>query len=514
METRPPTTVRLLIAIGFALSCFGLALFLWLAFGGAIPLKPEGYRFTVPFDEATQLAVESDVRISGVPVGKVKAVDLSDAGYADATIELDSAYSPIPSNTRAILRQKTLLGETYVELTPGDANGPTLAEGGELPPGQVSEAVQLDEIFRTFDPRTRAAFQAWMQGQAASLRGRGADLSVAIASLDPFAKEADRLLRVLDSEDVALRQFIRDGGQTFAALAEQPGQLRGFIENAAQVFETTAARDRELEELFTVFPTFLRESRETLARLERFATESDPTVQALMPAARELEPTLVEVERLSPELNSLFVALRGAIDAAPDGFEATRELLDRDLPPLLEAFDPWLADFNSILDVVRMYRREVTSALANIAAATNGVFFDPTLATSIHYLRTEAAPLAPEAISTYPGRLQVSRTNPYFRPGAYLDLPQGLQSFETSHCTAGLNASLDPATPADPAFNERTGGDLEEAQEFFDRLRLYAFNNMLSTTSITPPPCTEQAPFSSVGVPEEQSDYLHVREQP
>ena len=72
METRPPTITRILIAVGFAISCFGLALFLWLAFGGPIPLKPEGYRFQVPFDEATQLAAESDVRISGVSVGKVK----------------------------------------------------------------------------------------------------------------------------------------------------------------------------------------------------------------------------------------------------------------------------------------------------------------------------------------------------------------------------------------------------------------------------------------------------------
>ena len=48
METRPPTVGRILIAVGFAISCFALALFLWLTFGGAIPLKPEGYRFTVP----------------------------------------------------------------------------------------------------------------------------------------------------------------------------------------------------------------------------------------------------------------------------------------------------------------------------------------------------------------------------------------------------------------------------------------------------------------------------------
>src|SRR4029078_7478657 len=112
METRPPTVTRILIAAGFALSCFALALFLWIAFGGPLPLKPEGYRFEVPFTEATQLAQESDVRISGVSVGKVKRIDLGD-NTAIATIEMDSKYAPVPSDTRAILRQKTLLGETY-----------------------------------------------------------------------------------------------------------------------------------------------------------------------------------------------------------------------------------------------------------------------------------------------------------------------------------------------------------------------------------------------------------------
>src|SRR5919198_5186103 len=139
METRPPTITRILIAIGFALSCFALALFLWIAFGGPLPLKPEGYRFTVPFKEATQLSVQSAVRISGVSVGKVKSIDLdAPKGLADATIELDSRYAPIPDDTRAILRQKTLLGETYVELTPGSKTAPDLPEGGSLPPAQVA----------------------------------------------------------------------------------------------------------------------------------------------------------------------------------------------------------------------------------------------------------------------------------------------------------------------------------------------------------------------------------------
>ena len=105
METRPPTATRILIAVGFALSCFGLALFLWLAFGGPVPLKPESYRFEVPVTEATQLAQEADVRISGVSVGKVKRVDLDDDGTVFATVEMDAKYAPVP---RAIASQDDL----------------------------------------------------------------------------------------------------------------------------------------------------------------------------------------------------------------------------------------------------------------------------------------------------------------------------------------------------------------------------------------------------------------------
>jgi virulence factor Mce-like protein len=514
VETRPPTAARILIAVGFAISCFALALFLWLAFGGAIPLKPEGYRFTAPFNEATQLAVESDVRISGVSVGKVKRIDLSDTGQADATIELDAPYAPIPADTRATLRQKTLLGETYVELTPGNGAGPTLPEGGSLPAGHIADSVQLDEIFRTFDQRTRAAFSAWMQGQAAALRGRGADLNVAIASLPQFADDADRLLRLLDSQDLAVQKFIRDGGEVFAALSERSGQLRGFIENSATVFATTAARDQELADTFRIFPTFLRESRSTLDRLEQFARDTDPVVQALEPAAHELQPTLLEANRLSPQLQSLFTALPRTIRAAPAGFGATRKLLDDDLPPLLDAFDPWLADFNSILEVVRMYRGEVTSFLGNVASASNGVLFDLELNKAFHYLRTEA-PLAPEAVASYPRRLKISRTNPYPRPGAYLDVKTFMKSFETRHCASGLSASLDPNTPSDPDWQARVpDNDPAEAQAFFDRIKHFAFNDQLSTDAITAPPCQQQAPYDSVGVSPEQSNYLHVRELP
>ncbi len=49
MQKRAPTLGNLLVIILFVLSCFGLLLFLWESFGGPLPLKPKGYRFTVAF---------------------------------------------------------------------------------------------------------------------------------------------------------------------------------------------------------------------------------------------------------------------------------------------------------------------------------------------------------------------------------------------------------------------------------------------------------------------------------
>src|SRR5438105_12300508 len=102
MQKQAPTAGRLLVMTIFTLSCFGLLLYLWSAFGGPVPLKPHGYRFHASFNEATQLAQEADVRISGVSVGRVKTVALGDDGRTDATIELNDKYAPIPKDAHAI----------------------------------------------------------------------------------------------------------------------------------------------------------------------------------------------------------------------------------------------------------------------------------------------------------------------------------------------------------------------------------------------------------------------------
>ncbi len=524
METRAPTITRILIAIGFALSCFALALFLWITFGGPVPLKPEGYRFTVPFDEATQLAVESDVRISGVPVGKVKAIKLTDDGRADATIELDSRYAPIPTDTRAMLRTKTLLGETFVELTPGDGQGPTLEEGGALPEAQVKESVQLDEIWRTFNARTRDAFRVWLQGTAASLRGRGPDLSAAIAELGPFAEETNRLLRVLDSQSHAVSQLVHDGGTVFQALSERQGQLQGLIQHSEAVFSTTARRNRELAELFRILPTFQRESRATLTRLNRFAGTADPLVQQLRPAARELTPTLVAAQKAAPDLKAFFEGLRGTIKASGKGFPALRRLISDDFTPLLSRLggsvdgqDPYLAHLNPVIEVLGMYKHEITAFLGNTAAATEfGVQSFQANGRFVKILRT-TSPLNPESLASFDQRLKSNRANPYFKPLGYSRVANGLETFANTPCDAGITATLPPASQvaSDPNFQTHTNPPFfPDPTDLYNRIKSDAFADVSSTDNVPRPPCAKQGTFKSIGRSPEFTNYLHVRREP
>jgi phospholipid/cholesterol/gamma-HCH transport system substrate-binding protein len=488
MIKQTPSLGRIFAMVAFTLSCFGILVFLWLSFGGSVPLQPEGYRVTVQFPEATQLAQEADVRISGVPVGRVKTREPNaSTGLTDAVIEIDSRYAPLPRDTRAILRQKTLLGETYVELSPGNA-GPggrrVIEDGGELPRGRVAETVELDEILRTFDPVTRQRFSTWFDQQGLAARGRAGEISAALAHLTPFAEETGDILRVLRAQSTATRGLIRDTGEVFAALTERKGQLRELILNSNRTWEAIASRDAQLADTFRVFPTFLRESRATTERVTAFANEANPLITQLRPAARQLSPTLIDLDRLAPDLRGFFRDLDPLVRVSRRGLPATEEVLDN-TRPILRRLDPFLRELTPIVDYLGLYRREIAAFFGNDSAATQAVgpgFASPG---SLHYLRV-MNPLNPEIMTGYRNRLGTNRYNPYTEPGAYDRLAQGqpLPVFGEYLCTSN-------PTPTPPPPNEYL------SQRLAGEIQKFVFG-IGTENEGRAPPCVEQAPLGRV----------------
>jgi phospholipid/cholesterol/gamma-HCH transport system substrate-binding protein len=528
MQKQAPSIGRILVAVGFALSCFALLLFLWVTFGGAVPFKPESYRFSADFREAITLSKEAEVRIGGVTVGKVKDLELSpDADATRAVIEVEPQYAPISSDAEAILRQKTLLGETYVELTTGtqspeqegasagtataqsgaidvgeisgDDAPHAIPEGGHLESTQVADQTQIDEIFNGFDEQTRQAFQLWMKNSGLAVEGRGLDLNDAFGNIGPFSRDASDVLGTLRQQEQALRSLVRNTGTVFEALTARDQALAGAIVGTNRTFGALASRDEELAETFKIFPTFNTESRLTLDRLESFARNAGPLFRDLRPVARDLSPTLRDLRRLSPHARRLFDNLDPLIKASATGLPALRSFLD-ELRPTMIALDPFLANFNPIVRYLDFYRTVVADFLANPSAATAGTLppatTGPPQAVPRHLSR-QMSIFNAETLSIYPERLRTNRGNGYLLPGAIANPRVASEGGVFSNFDCARTGSTRPGGEV-LLSNPTPAADFNDSQEG----GYYPLSNQISpdqpatpTPATLPPPLDLLSPF-------------------
>ncbi|MEV4422817.1 MlaD family protein [Patulibacter sp. NPDC049589] len=475
MIKQAPTLPKLLVMIVFALSSFGALLFLWVSFGGGVPLKPVGYRFGVDITQAAQLTRQSDVRISGVSVGKVVALDPNSDGRTRVTIELRAKYAPIPRAARAMLRSKTLLGETYVEIAPNRAAGTgALPDGGTLAAGAVQPTVELDDVLKTLDPKTRAAFRVWQQTQAGALNGKGVDLNEAFGELPRFVDEIDRLSATLDAQGAAVKQSVSGTADVFDAISRRRGDLRTLMAAGDRAFSAIGDRNRQLADIFRRLPRFEREVALTLPQVTALGDRALPIVQRLQPVATQLTPTFDALDRLSPDLQGLMQRLGPVITASKAGLPAFDRVLDR-LPTVLGALTPFTRTADPLLRQISTGRREFTSFLGNVTAATNA----RQRGVDVRYLRVGAS-FGPQGLAYQPRLLGQARRNAYRVPGGGAGLAGGLPVLDAVGCSSG-----DPAQP--------TGLDAPVAERLL--------TNVFRTPGrdVARPACATQGPWPGFG---------------
>jgi phospholipid/cholesterol/gamma-HCH transport system substrate-binding protein len=507
MQKRAPTLANILVIGLFALSCFGLLLFLWGSFGGSVPLKPKGYRFTAAFQRTFTLAEQADVRISGVDVGHVISLKLDKDGRTHVTIEIDHQYAPLRSNIQATLRQKTLLGETYVQLIPGPKSGPLLPDNAQLANSQIKPSVTLDDVLSALDPQTRRAFQEWMQTQAASFEGRGEDLNATFANLEPFVEHANKLVTILASQEGAVTAAVHNTGEVFNALSDRDHQLRGLIEHGEQTFAATAQSSQALADAFRAFPAFERSSQAALRSIDSFGTDANPVLDQLRPVEQQLSPLLQTVKTFAPEFNGFLTSLGPLTKASKRGLPAFSRALNL-LAPLLGQVSPVLHNLDPFLQYTGEYVPELQAFFANITAATNGHDnnADNPTGPQQHYLRGVQT-ISPESLAVYPQKIGTNRANPYFQPGAFRSLNNGgLQVFSTTTC-ADSAPSVSPKTTENPAVRSII------EQLITDKVanKTPEEGEAAGPNQVAAPGCNQQAPFNFNG---QISQFPHVNTVP
>ena len=428
---KTPSLGRIVAMVVFALSCFALVMFLWLTFGGPIPLQPEGYRVQVAFPEAATLAEEADVRISGVNVGKVKTKRLDKGGARTiAEIELDGEFAPIPRDTRAILRQKTLLGETYVELS----HGRPVVGHARRRRAAAGPAGRADGRARRDLRRLRRADPEGVPGV-----GRGARQG----ERGPGPRGPERRLRQPRRRSrptapscsacwTSRRPRCTSCSATRARCSRRSTSARArcseLIVNSNNTFEAAASRDEALAETFRIFPVFLDESKATLARLEDFSRDTRPLVNDLKAPADDLGPTVRDLGDLAPDLENLFRDLPPLIAASRRSVPEMERVLE-EAEPLFEEMHPFFEELNPILSYFNFHQATLAGFISNAAPDLSGDFGGDRYQVNVGIIE-------PTGFQRHLKRPDSERGNAYLSPNA-LQRAIALGTFESFDCPGG-----------------------------------------------------------------------------
>jgi phospholipid/cholesterol/gamma-HCH transport system substrate-binding protein len=460
MVTQAPKRSAVFAAVAFSLSCLGLMIFVWTQFGGTVPFSPQGYEVNALFTETGLLVPNADVRIAGVNVGKVTAVEAKGV-ESYVTMDIDHQFAPIPVDTRAILREKTLLGEAYIELSTGNGAGRKLRDNGTIPSSHIARTQQLDEVLGSFNSATQHNLQALLTGTYLSLAGRGQDLNDAIGNFDPALTELGAVVGVLNQQQGNLKSLINNSAIVLTTLGDRSADLQSLINNGDRVLSATAARDTALTATVNALPPFLSQLKTTLTTLNGSLGLAKPSLVALKPVAPLLTPALSELIALSGPAVKLLKEAPALLDDADKALPAITRFTAA-FHPAVDAILPAAQQLAPVIAFMGLYHTELVSAMANLGAdlqalapANTSAQVGTAPAGMAHYLRAIIG-VNDETNYGQSKREPTNRHNAYFSPGELSNLKNGLYSSDCNniHNTAQVPIlTTNVPCRVQPAFN-------------------------------------------------------------
>jgi phospholipid/cholesterol/gamma-HCH transport system substrate-binding protein len=280
-----------------------------------------GYRVKARFQNASQLVKGNLVQVSGIPAGKIEDLRLTPDGQAELTLGIDDDYAPLRRGTLATIRQASLSGvaNRYVDLRLPAGDAAAIPDGGVLEPEATTTAVDLDQIFNTFDPETRRDLQRVLKGSAAQHRGRGVQMKAGLLYLNPSLSASSRLFRELNCDSRLLERFVVASSQLVTDLADRREDLAGLVDQLATTTDAIGSEQQALAESVQRLPAFMRRANTTFLNLRAALDDLEPLVEDSKPVAKKLRPFLAELRPLARDARPTLADLSRLLKAPGSG---------------------------------------------------------------------------------------------------------------------------------------------------------------------------------------------------
>ncbi len=302
-----------------------------------------GTTYKLHFQNAGQLVKDDDVQVGGRRIGSVTKIALTDDSQAEITVKVQGDYAPLHQGTTAIIRATSLSGiaNRYIALTPGPNSNPELAEGATLGTDKTTSIVDLDQLFNTLDPKTRAGLQQFIQGSATWYDGKGRQANAATKYFNPALSASRRLVNEVVANQQTLNAFLRNAARTTNALAQRRGDLANLVSNTNATASAIAAENSSFNQALTLLPGTLRKANTTFVNLRATLDDLDVLVAASKPATKDLARFLRELRPLVHDARPTIADLRTLVNRSGPGNDLT-DLLKK-APALERAAKPSFA---------------------------------------------------------------------------------------------------------------------------------------------------------------------------
>ena len=268
------------VLIGFALSAAG---------GGS---QSGDYRVDAIFDNASFLIPGQDVKVAGAKAGTVVDVKLTPQHKARIQMKVGKEFAPFRSDADCTIQPQSLIGEKFIQCSPGTPQGrPLRSIGGEAPTVPLADThspVDIDLVNATFRAPTNQRLALLLDELGAGFAARGDDLNAAIRRANPALQETRRVLGLLSGDRARLRSLITASDEVIGQLARHRGAVKGFLRHGAAVAKVTAQRSAKLEDAARRLPGLLAEAQPALTNLRMLAEQGTPILRDAWAAAPQL----------------------------------------------------------------------------------------------------------------------------------------------------------------------------------------------------------------------------------
>ncbi|MEC3951608.1 MlaD family protein [Nocardia sp. CDC153] len=281
------------------------------------------YKVKVQAKETGNLSKGAEVTYRGVPVGRVGDLDVTPDGVL-ITLEMTSGAPKVPANAKAVVADRSAIGEQYVDLVPSKDGSPYLHDGSVIDGATTPIPVQdlLSSVDRFSSTTDLKALSTAVTELGKAFDGRGDDLKILVDSLNKFSAAAsgDNLQQTL--------ALLRSARTVLGTQADQSPAILQFSDGLDKLTAQLKSNDPDIRRLIGT-------GTDAGSSIQRLLQESGP---ALTKDLTNLRILLLAISpkfyALGPVLQMLpLLPLGGSSTAPGDGTTHFGLVLETNNPP-------------------------------------------------------------------------------------------------------------------------------------------------------------------------------------